>query len=192
MVRHKSNDQSNAVSKMLDWEIQKKISKDNVLNHVFRGCFTPSEIKSLSLNRNQDHAIIVNTNERPGHHWLCLYFTSFNQRIVIFDSRRGDWYLDNTARQYSKACIEDFVTNNSIEVVSNNCNLQSTSTTICGYYCIYVLKLLVRNFALDTIISTIATNNIATEEGLMENDRILMSNLINIDIIINEARNQKN
>ena len=71
-------------------DIKSKIRNDNALSNLFKGCFSPSELAFVDLDPDKDHALILNTDDWPGQHWLSVFFCFTTKEIFVFDSRMQD------------------------------------------------------------------------------------------------------
>ena len=87
---------------------------------------------------------VVNTHEssKKGEHWLALYFDktgycTFFDPFGLSPSFYGfDNYLKKTSRGFT----------------FNTQQIQSVTSSVCGYYCIYFVLLMSRNFTLKEIL----------------------------------------
>ena len=125
---------------LLDIDITREVAKDHALSSIFRGCFPPSALEHLDFDRDQDHAMVLNSDDPPGQHWLCLFYESKTKYIFVFDSLMEDWPNRN---EFNRLLIEKFIkrlTDDESKICSHNINVQSPQTTICGYYCLWFLK----------------------------------------------------
>ena len=73
-------------------------------------------------------AIVVNTDNRPGTHWVCLYVTP--PVVQYFDSYGLKPFLPE---------ILNFIDRNQAQPIWNPFDYQALNTTECGQYCVYYL-----------------------------------------------------
>ena len=67
--------------------IESKIRNDNALSNLFKGCFSPSELAFVDLDPDKDHALILNTDDWPGQHWLSVFFCFSKKKFFVFESK---------------------------------------------------------------------------------------------------------
>lgn len=126
-------------------QIEKVLKRDVCTKKYFIGVF-PSD----DLPKNSERfpfMMVVNTDphNQPGTHWLAIY-SKTPRSIEFFDSygNSPDFFNQNIRSYVQKY---DFVT-------FNDTPLQSSSTAVCGQYCIYYLYYKARNHSLKSIISS--------------------------------------
>lgn len=105
---------------------------------IYLGTFAydelPSKIKSYPS------CMIVNNQQKnkPGEHWVAIYFDK-SKRATFFDS------YGLSAKDYN---LEQFLQNNSTSYRNNRKIFQSFLSEYCGYYCVFFLIFMCKNYSL--------------------------------------------
>lgn len=111
---------------MTTLDIQKALKSHKFTKKYFQGVFaintTPKKVKSKPAL----YVINSDNSDKPGQHWLAVYFTS-NGCGEFFDS------YGRSPAKYPE--IKRFLKYNSKCITHNNKQLQSLFTGVCGQYC---------------------------------------------------------
>ena len=126
--------------------------------NIFLGTF-PSDMLPEIKSVKKKLCFIANTDssEKPGTHWVAFYGHLENGGKFIID------YFDTYGRE-PQTNIKKYLKNNFDYCVFNGKEIQSSFTTICGLYSIYML--IKRSSGMD--FSTIVNN--FKEKSQLEND----------------------
>lgn len=121
-------------------QLQCVIKCDVVMRRIVEGVFARDELPTWK--KHYPHGLIVNTDpkDRHGRHWLAFYCES-KDTVEFFDSYgHSPEYFDFTADVY------------------NNKRLQSSTSNVCGQYCLYYLLNRCRGVSMRTIVNRFGDN----------------------------------
>lgn len=129
---------------MYSKQIEILLKCDRATLKYFKGVFSCDNIER---NKQKKYFIIVNSasSQQTGKHWLLFF--RHNEQCTFFDS------LGNRPTFYGN-CIEKAFKEFSEEsetLIFNSKKLQSSETSVCGIYCIYMATELCRNKSINTI-----------------------------------------
>jgi hypothetical protein len=102
---------------------------------------------------------VINTDPSylPGTHWIAFYIDK-NKICYFFDSYGYQPKQYGLSSQFSKCS----------KIVYNNKKLQSNSSKVCGYYCIYFIKTISRGIHFKNIIDVFSKKNLKFNDFIVE------------------------
>lgn len=123
------------------------IKKDQCLKQLFLGIFPKDRIP---LRVKYPSCLILNTHSssQPGEHWLAIYFDQ-NRHVDFFDS---------FGRHPSNFGLEKYLDRLSSNWHFNKTQIQSITSSVCGYYCVLFLLYRCRGFSLQEFIKRFSNN----------------------------------
>ena len=131
-------------------QIQCVIDCDSVLKYKVLGVFARNQIPKRVDSFPCGFIVNTDNSDQPGTHWLAFYLKSENE-TELFDSYGHKPELFHfKATQY------------------NNQRLQSSTTNVCGQYCLYFLFNRCRGRSMNAIIRQF-TNDYAKNDAFVNN-----------------------
>lgn len=101
---------------------------------IFRGCFMRDELPRM-INKEEATIVNLDSHQNPGTHWVALYNSSKDLAHV--------YYFDSFGMPPPKE-VESYLRKSGKLIQYNTSQLQMLYSSMCGYYCCYVLKELYR------------------------------------------------
>ena len=131
---------SNQIEKILHSHLETK--------QCFRGVFALDQVPKTFFKFPS--CFIVNTHKQnqPGEHWLAVYIDS-NMKIDFFDS---------FGRPPEEFKLHQYLSSISIQINYNKKQIQSVSSSFCGYYCLFFILSKVRGMSMDKFVSMFSEN----------------------------------
>ena len=114
-------------------QLQQVCEKDADIAPTFLGVFAADQIPWQELRKRNDWSIIINTDpiSKPGKHWIAVMKRSRdNGKCLFFDS------YGKGPTTYNAGLWKPLT-----ECVKNDKDYQQTTSTVCGDYCVFFLKL---------------------------------------------------
>jgi len=111
------------------------------------GAIPKDYLRSLDTSKYCFGVVNNNTSKQPGSHWVCFYAMPNNPYIIFFDSYGAlpnedlETFLYNLHKHLPK----------SKPIKMNKQILQEFGTDSCGWYCIYVLKQLLKGITYEQL-----------------------------------------
>ena len=126
---------------LYDFEIFRALKGDPYSKPVFKAVVP---IDKIPLKIMYPSAYVINTDSSTGsgEHWLAVYYDKEGQ-CGFFDSYGME------PRFYG---LEKYLNNTSHNWIFNNIQLQSLTSITCGYYCIYFIQMMCRDFSMTEIV----------------------------------------
>lgn len=106
----------------------------------YRGCFMRNEVPNLSPREG----CVINLDTGSGTHWVCM--ANCNGRLMYFDSYG-----------IPPVCEADYY---------SSFQYQALDSTMCGYFCIFVLRKLLKGESLVDIIAEFKSKPERNDEKL--------------------------
>ena len=126
------------------------LRKDKYTRGVFQGVYPSDKLPTSVSSFPALFIANVDTSDKPGSHWVAFYFTK-DREGEFFDSYGLP--PSNYAGTFTR-----FLNNNSKEWNFNSMTLQSTTSKVCGHYCLYYALFRCRNISLSTIVHRFSSN----------------------------------
>ena len=126
------------------------LSKDKYSRGVFQGVYPSDKLPTSVSSYPALFIANVDTNEKPGSHWVPFYFTK-DREGEFFDS------YGLPPRNYT-GTFTRFLDNNSNSWEVNFVTLQSIKSKVCGNYCLYYALFRCRNISMNTIVRRFSNN----------------------------------
>ena len=138
-------------------KIEQELNKDCVATKAFLGVY-PRDM--LPIIKTFPSSVIINTDPShlAGRHWIAFYFDD-KKKCTFFDS-----YGNNPSVFNLNSYLKQF----SIELEFNKQRLQGLTSSSCGHYCIFFIRLISRGYSLDEIIQYFSKNNFSFNDNLVE------------------------
>ena len=127
------------------------LRKDRYTRGVFQGVYPSDKLPTSALSYPALFIANVDTNGKPGSHWIAFYFT---------EGKEGEFF-DSYGLPPSSytGTFTTFLNNNSSSWKFNLVPLQSMESKVCGHYCLYFALFHSRQFIMSTIVHRFSTNN---------------------------------
>jgi hypothetical protein len=116
-------------------------------NPNYVGAVPKDYLKSFNPSQYCFGIVNNNTSKQPGSHWVCFYAMPNNPNIIFFDSYGALPNEDLEAFLYK---LHKHLPQ-SKPIKMNKQILQEFGTDSCGWYCIYVLKQLLRGISYEQL-----------------------------------------
>src|SRR5439155_1499414 len=129
---------------MFSSQIRCALTVDPETNKYFVGVYASDQLPQRLLVSSKPLAFVVNTDpaNKPGEHWIAVYYDGANKTIEYFDS------YGLPPQQMS---IFEFVINNGKDYVLNPLQLQGYDSSACGHYCVAYLYKRCRGQSMESI-----------------------------------------
>lgn len=152
-------------------EILAILKSDQAVEQIFLGVFPLDLLPKIT---NLPAALVVNLDpsDKPGSHWVCLYFAN-NGVCEYFDSYGRKPYE-----------LKAYIIANSTNYVFNNVQVQRILTSTCGQMCIYVLIWRVRGICFKDIIKSMENDEFIT--GFVNSLFRINTCVYNYEYIVNQ------
>ena len=126
------------------------LKKDKYTRAVFQGVYPSDELPATVASFPALFIANVDTREKPGSHWVALYFTR---------ERDGEFF-DSYGLPPSNyiGTFSSLLNNNSNGWRFNSVTLQSINSKVCGHYCSYYALFRCRNIGMSTIVHRFSKN----------------------------------
>ena len=138
-------------------QLKQILSSDSFIKKSFGGVYACDQLSTLTVD-SYPKSIVVNTDPTnlPGTHWVAIYFTD-EMKGEFFDSygRRPD--------DYNRHFL-NFMDRNSLEWESNEKELQSAFSAVCGQYCIYYLFHRCRDIPMSSIVNKFSGDKLRNDQ----------------------------
>lgn len=137
-------------------DLYRCINEDDFARASFLGVFPRDRIPSIY---RFPCSFIINTQPsyRPGEHWLAIHY----------DSKRNCAFFDSYGLPPSFYSLENFIKTTSFAFSTNTRQLQDFDSSACGYYCIYFILLMSREFNLNDIVSLFSKDDFKINDFLV-------------------------
>lgn len=119
-------------------EIERFVKQDGTCRGIFQGVFSVDNLPK------KPRLLVCNTDpsSQPGTHWIAIFVDS---------NRRGE-YFDSFGRKPSEI-FEEYMNDNCFEYIYNTKQLQSITSSFCGYYCCFYCMFRCKGFDLSRIVN---------------------------------------
>lgn len=118
--------------------IERILFEDGACRGIFQGVFSADNLPK------KPHLLVCNTDpsSQPGTHWIAIFV----------DSNKHGEYFDSFGRKPPKG-FENYMNENCIDWIYNTRQLQSITSSFCGYYCCFYCMFRCKGFDLTRIIN---------------------------------------
>lgn len=152
---------------MLDGlQIERALLADPATLSCFMGVYSSDNIPShISF---YPYCMVWNTEEKneSGEHWVAVYQQSPSSSVEYFDSYGLPPLLNG---------FKNFIQSQKASTFVYNLNtFQSLTSTVCGYYCLYVLGLRCRGWGWVAILNSIPSSAIGESDDYI---RVIVSDV---------------
>ena len=126
------------------------LRKDRYMRGIFQGTYPSDKLPKCVSSYPALFIANVDTNEKPGSHWVAFYFTK-DKEGEFFDSYGLS--PSNYTRTFTR-----FLNNNSNEWTFNSVTLQSMKSKVCGHYSLYFSLFRCRDVSMSSIVHRFSYN----------------------------------
>ena len=126
---------------LYDYEIFRSLKNDPYSKSIFKAVLP---IDKIPLKIVYPSAYVINTDSSAGsgEHWLAVHY----------DSQGMCSFFDSYGMPPGFYGLEKYLKKTSTDWIFNNMQLQSLSSVTCGYYCIYFIQMMCRDFTMNEIV----------------------------------------
>lgn len=130
--------------------ITRALENDPSTSPCFAGVFASDQIPATTPFYPCCMVWNTDTSHQPGQHWVCVFISDPHSRIDYFDSYGlppivtsfRNFIVKNTRHQRGR----------NVRFYYNTHTFQGLTTTVCGHYCLYFLRLRCQGYSFNQIL----------------------------------------
>lgn len=153
-------------------EILSLLANETTTRHRFGGVYASDQLPdSSSILQSTFFVVNLDESDKEGSHWVAIHF----------DPHGESEYFDSYGLPPLKDSIEEFMNSN---YVWNTACLQSSSTTVCGQYCVYFIYSRCNGISYETVIKSFQEEEVKFLNDIEVNFRV--QNIFGVDLNVTD------